>query len=154
MVIQNSVMDIYNYRIYSCLAFRIQRASRCPEFTDVLFHTVFFIIPPLHEVAWLGVYWFHRARLPVCGQNRVRCVSFTVPAALISYLHILSTNFRCVVQWVSWKISKFDFGNFFKFAPFALSCVHVMWKVKIWFLIRVVIAATFDIPWCYHKMVY
>ena len=29
-----------------------------------------------------------------------------------------------------------------------------MWKVKIWFLIRVVIAATFKFPWWYLYMVY
>ena len=56
----------------------------------------------------MGVYWFQLSRLSVCGQNRVRCVSSTVLTALISYLHILSTNFRrCVVHWVSWKIPKF-----------------------------------------------
>ena len=39
-------------------------------------------------------------RLSVCRQNRARCVSSTVIAALISYLHsdILSTNFRRCVE--------------------------------------------------------
>ena len=54
MVIQNSVMDIRNYRIYSCLTFRIQRTSRCPEFTAVLsIPYLFFIIPALNEVEWV-----------------------------------------------------------------------------------------------------
>ena len=42
-----------------------------------------------------------------------------------------------------------SFRNFLKFAPFTLSCVHVMWKVKSWFLIRVVNARTFNFPWWY-----
>ena len=55
MVIQNTVMDIHNSIIYSCLAFRIQRTSRCPEFTAVLSisYLFFFIIPPLNEVEWV-----------------------------------------------------------------------------------------------------
>ena len=41
-----------------------------------------------------GVHWFHLARLSVCGQNRVRCVSSTILAVSISYLHIILTNSR------------------------------------------------------------
>ena len=48
-----------------------------------------------------GVHWFHIARMSVCGQNRVRCVSATMLAASISYLQILPTNFRrCVVCYI------------------------------------------------------
>ena len=35
-------------------------------------------------------------RPSVCGQNRVRFVSSTIQDGSISYLHILSTNFKCV----------------------------------------------------------
>ena len=47
--------------------------------------------------------------LSVCGQNLVRSVSSTIPGRSISYLYILSTNFRrCVACWVLWKIQKFS----------------------------------------------
>ena len=71
--------------------------------------------------------------LSVCGQNLVRSVSSTIPGRSISYLYILSTNFRrCVACWVLWKILKFElFCNFFKFAPLTFSCVHVMWMLKV-----------------------
>ena len=60
------------------------------------------------------------ARLSVCGQNRVRSVSSTICIGSISYLHILSNNFRrCVVCNVCLKIWKF--GEFFKFATLTLS---------------------------------
>ena len=46
-------------------------------------------------------------RLSVCGQNRVRSVSSIILAGSISYLHILSSNFRrCVANS---KIQKFEF---------------------------------------------
>ena len=49
-------------------------------------------------------------RLSVCGQNRVCSVSSTKFAGFISYLHILSTNFRwCVACKVYVKIKKFVF---------------------------------------------
>ena len=53
-----------------------------------------------------GVYWFHVVRLSIrlsicpsiCGQSRVSSVSSTILAGSISYLHILSNNFRrCVM---------------------------------------------------------
>ena len=50
----------------------------------------------------------------------------------ISHIHF-TTNFRrCVSGQVLWKIPKFEFfANFFQFTPFALSCVHVMWMLKV-----------------------
>ena len=55
------------------------------------------------------VYWFHLVHLSVCGQNRVRSVSSIIPIGSISYLPILSSNFRrCVVCNVCFKIQKFD----------------------------------------------
>ena len=117
----------------SCLAFRIQRTSRCQEFTAVLSISYCFLIyPPPHPTPsptkLKGVHWFHLVRLSVCGQNRVRCVSSTILATSISYLQILSTNFRmCVACWFLWQILKFEFlAFFFLISPFTLSCVHVM----------------------------
>ena len=47
-------------------------------------------------------------RVSVCGQNLVRSVSSTILAGSISYLHILSTNFRKrIACQVLWKIPKF-----------------------------------------------
>ena len=60
-----------------------------------------------------GVYWYHlvrlsvclSVRLSVCGQNCVRSVSSTILIGSISYLHILSSNFRrCVVCNAHFKI--------------------------------------------------
>ena len=63
--------------------------------------------PRFNEVE-RGVYWFHLVRLSICGQNRVRSVSSTIFARSISYLHILSSNFRrCVAYKVYVKNLKF-----------------------------------------------
>ena len=48
-------------------------------------------------------------RLSVCGQNRVRSVSSTILIGSISYLHILSSNFRrCVACNARFKIKKIE----------------------------------------------
>ena len=48
-------------------------------------------------------------RLSVCGQNRVRSASSTILIGSISYLHILSNNFRrCVVCNGCFKIQKLE----------------------------------------------
>ena len=54
-------------------------------------------------------------RLSVCGHNRVRSVSSTILIGSISYLHILSSNFRrCVACNARFKIQKFEIlVNFF-----------------------------------------
>ena len=45
---------------------------------------------------------------PVCGQNRVRSVSYTILVGSISYLHILSSNFRRYVACKGYcNIAKF-----------------------------------------------
>ena len=60
-----------------------------------------FIKPPTQQ-SWRGYTGFTLSvclpvHLVICGQNRVRSVSSTILAGSISYLHILSTNFRrCV----------------------------------------------------------
>ena len=57
----------------------------------------------------------HRyVRLSVCGQNGVRSVSYTILTGSISYVHMLSSNFRrCVVCKGYGKIKKIEFlANF------------------------------------------
>ena len=59
----------------------------------------------------------------VCGQNRVRSVTSTILTGSISYLHTLSSNFRCVRCKVFLQNSKiWIFGKFFKFVTLTLSC--------------------------------
>ena len=62
-------------------------------------------------------------RMSICGQNRVSSVSSTVFIRSISYLHILSSNFRgyvaCKACFKILKIS--NFGKFFKFVTLTLS---------------------------------
>ena len=70
--------------------------------------------PRFNEVE-RGVYWYHLVRLSVClsvcGQDRVRSVSSTILIGSISYLHILSSNLRCVACNVHFKI--WNLANFF-----------------------------------------
>ena len=69
--------------------------------------SVAYYTPRFNEVE-RGVYWHHLVRLSVCGQNRVRSVSSTILIGSISYLHILSSNFRrCVACNARFKIQKF-----------------------------------------------
>ena len=68
---------------------------------------------------WRGVYWFHLVRLSDGGQNNVFSVASTILAGSISYLHILSSNFRrCVACKVYFNIKIWNFGKFFKFVTF------------------------------------
>ena len=68
-----------------------------------------FNIPPAQQSCW-GVYWFHSVRLSVHPASRVRFVVPTVLVGSISYLYILSSNFRrCVACKVTHKIFKFEF---------------------------------------------
>ena len=63
---------------------------------------------PQLQRSWKGVYCFHLVHLSVCGQNRVRSVSSTILIGSISYMHILSNNFRKRVGCtVCFKIQKF-----------------------------------------------
>ena len=95
-----------------------------PTFTPPKVKPNALIISPHNEV--LGVvYWFHAVRpfvrpsicpsvlLPVRPASHVRSVAHRVLVGSISYLHILSTNFRrCVGFKVSCKISKSEFLAF------------------------------------------
>ena len=69
------------------------------------------LYPPLQR-SWKGgilVSPCPSVRLSVCGQNRVRSVSSTILIGSISYLHILSSNFRrCVACNARFKIEKFE----------------------------------------------
>ena len=82
-----------------------------------------FIIPPAQRSCW-GVYWFHSVCPSIRPASCVRSVAPTVLVGSISYLYILSSNFRrCVACKVCCKIWKnLNFGNFFKFVTFTLSC--------------------------------
>ena len=74
--------------------------------TPTKFPSLFYYTPRFNEVD-RGVYWYHLVRLSVCGQNRVRSVSSTILIGSISYLHILSSNFRrCVACNAHFKIKK------------------------------------------------
>ena len=82
------------------------------------------LYPPHNEVVG-GVYWFHLVCPSVCPSIRpafrVRCVAPTVLVGSISYLYILSSNFRrCVACKVYYKI--WIFGNFLKFVTLTWSC--------------------------------
>ena len=86
---------------------------------------LFFIIPLLNEVE--GVYTGFT--FPVCPS-----MDRTVSAVYLPqyYSYILSPNVRrCVALWVCEKFQNLNFGNFFKFAPFTLSYVHVVWMLKV-----------------------
>ena len=69
------------------------------------------LYPPLQR-SWEGgilVSPCPSVRPSVCGQNCVRSVSSTILVGSISYLHILSSNFRrCVACNVCFKIEKFE----------------------------------------------
>ena len=98
--------------------------------------------PSFNEVE-RGVYWFHlvrpsvrpSVRLSVCGQNRVRSVSSTILVGSISYLHILSSNFRkCVTCKDCFKIIKIcNFGKFFKFVTLTLYSFDLR---SVWVIMR------------------
>ena len=87
------------------------------------------LYPPLNKVEgrYTGFTLSVRlsVRLSVCGQNRVRSVSSTLLIGSISYLHILSSNFRRrrVTCKDFIKIKKnISFGKLFKFVSLTLSC--------------------------------
>ena len=109
---------------------------------------IHFILSFPAQRSWIGVYWFHLARLSVCGQNRVRCVSSTVLTALISYLHILSTNFRRCRALSFVKNSKILAISLILHLSLCLVSM-LCEQLKSWFLIRVVIATTFNFLWWY-----
>ena len=81
---------------------------------------------PAQWSCW-GVYWFHSVRLSVRPSvhpsvrptSHVRSVASAVLVGSISYLYILSSNFRrCVACKVSCQISKFEVLAIFKICNF------------------------------------
>ena len=88
-----------------------------------------------HRVISLGdlncsvVCWFHSVRPSVRPASRVRSVAPTVLVGSISYLHILSSNFRrCVVCKFFGKISKFKFFAIFQNLYLWL-CLVLTWEL-------------------------
>ena len=93
-----------------------------------------FLYPRFNEVE-RGVYWYHLVRLSVCGQNRVRSVSSTILIGSLSYLHILSSNFRrCVACKCPSQNSKiWNFDEFFKFVTLTLSSFDLGSNMTQWY---------------------
>ena len=91
-----------------------------------------------------GVYWFHSVRpsvrLSVRPASCVRSVAPTVLVGSISYLYILSSNFRrCVECNVFCKISRFEFLAIFKICNFdfvlfwlGIWCESLVWVIMGW----------------------
>ena len=101
----------------------------------ILVQTLGLAIPPTSTKLNGGIYWFHLVRLSVCGQNRVHSVSSTILVRSISYLQILSSNFRrCVMCKVCSKI--WNFGKFFKFVALTLSSFDLGSIMTQWVLMR------------------
>ena len=92
---------------------------------------MFCFIKPAQRSCW-GVYWFHS----VCP-SRVSSAAPTVLVGTISYLHILSINFRrCVACKVLCKIWNLDFWQFFKICNFdfvlfwlGIWCEWLVWVI-------------------------
>ena len=73
-------------------------------------------------------------RLSVCGQNGVRSVSSTILIGSISYLHILSSNFRrCVACNGCFKIKKLEICYFdFVFFWLGIRYDSMVWVIMRW----------------------
>ena len=78
---------------------------------EVLHEHVYFLLYPPHNEVVGGILVSLRPSVcpSVCPASRVRSVTPTVLVGSISYLYILSSNFRCVPCKISCKISKFEF---------------------------------------------
>ena len=85
-----------------------------PSFFSPCVRKMSFLLYPLLQRSWKGgilVSPCPSVRLSVCGQNRVHSVSSTILIGSISYLHILSSNFRrCVACNVCYK-AQWPFGS-------------------------------------------
>ena len=96
-----------------------------------------FLYPPHNEVV-IGVYWFHSFHPSVHPASYVRSVAHTVLVGSISYLYILSSNFRrCRVLIFLQNNKILIFGKFLKFAILTLSCFDLMWITKslVWVIV-------------------
>ena len=99
------------------------------------------LLYPSHNELVRGVYWFHSVRLSIClsirPTSRVCSVALTVLVGSISYLYILSSNFRrCVACkfvakflnlncWQFFKICNFDFVLFW----LGIWCKSLVWVI-------------------------
>ena len=111
--------------------------GRCGLALLVLGHLLY--LP--HNKVVGGVYWFHSVRPSVRPSHvrpasHVRSIAPTILVESISYLHILSSNFRRFVACqVSCKMSKFDFWQFFKICNFdvlfwlGIWCESLVWVI-------------------------
>ena len=77
-------------------------------------------------------------RLSVCGQNRVRSVSSTLLIRSISYLHILSSNFRrCVACNVCLKLKNLQLWRILKICNFAFFFwLGIQYDSMLWLIMR------------------
>ena len=95
--------DVELWCFLFCLGKLLNQQLSC-QLVEISWHHY---TPRFNEVE-RGVYWYHLVRLSVCGQHRVRSVSSTILIRSISYLHILSSNFRrCVACNAHFEIKKF-----------------------------------------------
>ena len=113
--------------------FRTCHTSELSHRTGTNFIFICIIIPPTQQSCW-GVYWFYSVCPSVCPSvrpaSRVRSVAPTVLVGSISYLHILSSNFRrCVAGnfWQFYKICNFDF---------VLLWLWIWWESLLWVIMR------------------
>ena len=101
------------------LLYRMIHVYICDNRSYMYFAMALIYYTPAQQSCWgVGVYWFHSVRPSVCPFVRpassVRSVAPTVLVGSISYLYILSSNFkRCVACKVSCKIAKFVYLAFF-----------------------------------------
>ena len=110
-------LAIYVIEVYFCGYLNDLTFLRNEEHNLTTWHCIF-ILPPAQRVCW-GYIGFTPSVCPsfrpsVRPAYRVRSVAPTVLVGPISYLYILSSNFRmCVACKVSYSISKFELrGNF------------------------------------------
>ena len=98
-----------------------------------IMHKMVIIIPLANKVDGGHTGFTQSVRPPVCvsvcRRNRVHSVSCTILARSISYLHILSTNFRrCATCWVcETKKPRFEFDEIFYFMT---SCSSLLWMSR------------------------
>ena len=126
----------------------VKPEENCWQFAGNIFKFIFesiflkenicLLYPTHNEVVGGGVYWFHSIRPFVHPPPRFRSVAPTVLVRSISYLYILSSNFRrCVVCKVyGKKIQNLYFWQFFKICNFdfvlfwlGMWCESLVWVI-------------------------
>ena len=144
-------MDMHNKLIYSCLALRIQRSSRCPDLLLFYPFHIVFLYPrstKLNGCILVSLCWPVRPWTESCPLCILHSTSRT---HFIFTQHINKLEKVCSALSFVKKIPKFEFWQFLKictFHPVLCPC-----NVKSWFLIRVDIAATLNFLWWYLLIV-